>query len=442
MWYSSYNGTDGYICYAYSSDGQNWIKPNVGRITYAGNTNNNLIFGAKYYGSDTVYNPNGSADQKYIMILGEHNPGGVYAEGGFIYKAANPEGPYTLIKDLSLSSGFANSIVLKPDGKWIVYDQRNLPRQMGAWTSDTTDLTGSWTDQGVILGSGSAEDQKYASNVEIIGELYYHYVMKYVTSTERITLQLYISRDGLTLTQKDAAMVPLGTAGAWDDEMITKGGGLVRVGNDWFLHFAGAEENHAHAYPRNGRIGIARIKFGRIGKATFTSGGVLTSTSLGVDLGTKLYINGNFSGGKKLEMELTDLANTPLTGYSQADFDDMTTDDVNHVASWGGVTNLPVVPFKIVFHSDDGVLYEYSTTSQPAADAFSSDNRSLRIHGSQSDNTTREIRVSGVGNDAVSRDMKVIGIYAMTRDMRVTGSIYRTKYQSNKVTYREKYPVS
>jgi len=78
LWYKS-SGT----CYAWSLDGINWIKPNLGLYQYGGNTNNNIVFPQNCI---TLYYDEYEEDmQKRFKMMG--------ADGGHAFWAAySPDG--------------------------------------------------------------------------------------------------------------------------------------------------------------------------------------------------------------------------------------------------------------------------------------------------------------------------------------------------------------
>ena len=85
-------GTQRILAYAESTDGVNWVKPNVGRVNFRGSTDNNLIFGLDAspgrdsHGATVFKDPSAPEDERYkIVSMGSY-------EGRFcIYGAVSPD---------------------------------------------------------------------------------------------------------------------------------------------------------------------------------------------------------------------------------------------------------------------------------------------------------------------------------------------------------------
>ncbi len=360
MWYSAvpFAGVPPYLlAYATSTDGITWTKPNLGIVTYGGNTNNNLIIGLGACGINVYYNPEGSADMRYMATLANNPDGGV---GDWetdrtvtIYKSADGI-TWTSIKELEPAGSpylEAAGIIKRDDDKWIAYyiwyglvDTRRV----GAYLSDTTDPTGTWTDQGTVLNTMVSNDQKYSNfNVELIDGLYYAKVNNYNSVTGLIFVDLYVSRDGLVWTKKMSQWLPLGASGAWDDSMLLCGNTFNKISNDWRLYYAGIPLDHSIPSPRDARIGYATIGYKRIGYLT-GSGTYVTTAFTPTD---KLYLNADLRKGT-LQVELLDASDdSVLAGYSKTDMDALTTEDTySKEVTWGGNSIREDISLKIKFY--------------------------------------------------------------------------------------------
>ena len=96
MWYSAYDKNykyddDNYVCYAYSNDGINWIKPNLGLIEYSGNKDNNILIVG-----DTVGGP--------VPL------GGVCGQSVFLDKQAPPEERFKIVFIRLVSEGEGEAV--------------------------------------------------------------------------------------------------------------------------------------------------------------------------------------------------------------------------------------------------------------------------------------------------------------------------------------------
>ena len=87
-----------YLCYAYSSDGINWTKPELGIYEVDGSSANNIVFGGRL-GSTIFIDPTASPSSRYKMIHGGslklphwHNGRFVRMAYTGIYGATSPDG--------------------------------------------------------------------------------------------------------------------------------------------------------------------------------------------------------------------------------------------------------------------------------------------------------------------------------------------------------------
>lgn len=346
MWYDAVADpaidADGvFICYAYSPDGLTWTKDNTGLYTFNGSTNNNIQFNDHAGGASVIYQPLASADMRYLMSVGVWEYTGVQNGCARVYKAANPNGPWTLIKTLAdddpniLALGFIKYL----DGTYGVYyqDYHAGRRQMGLFTSDTTDPTGAWTDQGVVITATGATDQKYSNNIWESGGLYYSMVTELNETAETTKITFYVSRDGKSFTVKDSSWLPNGGVAEWDDLMVYEDSGeRIRVGNEWWIWYSGSPELHNSTAPFDLKIGLAKIGYRRIGSVE----GAGTFITTAFTPTTTLKLNADVSAGI-LKVELLKASDdSVITGFSKDDMDNFLTDEYEKVVTWKGY-NIP-----------------------------------------------------------------------------------------------------
>lgn len=329
LWYYAVDSTNhAAACYATSADGLTFAKPNLGVVTYGGNTNNNII--ATYAVDSVIYDPTLA---KWVMLAEDIGAGGTIN----ILTADLPQGPYTLVNNFSPTYYVeGKEIVRTLDGRWIVYftsGHASQRRSISAYCSQTTDLAGNWSLSPNLFAATTANAQFYAIGVDKRGDLYYGLVMVYNQSDETIRGDLYVSRDGLAWTLAKANWLPLGSSGAWDDSNIICGNSFVEASTAWHLYYTGSPEGHDHGNA-DSRIGRATIGKGRVGQISGT--GEITSTKVKPTAGMTLALNANAVGGS-VKIELQDTNGVPLPGFALADFDTITTASFAHAPRWGGV---------------------------------------------------------------------------------------------------------
>lgn len=93
MWYSALgkNSESDYetnLCYAESSDGINWIKPNLRKTKYNNDYNNNIIITGDVHGSTVFYDESAPLNSKYKMIFSKFN----VDDGSWVYGMSSEDG--------------------------------------------------------------------------------------------------------------------------------------------------------------------------------------------------------------------------------------------------------------------------------------------------------------------------------------------------------------
>jgi hypothetical protein len=364
MWYAGladdFGSTgDLFVCYATSSDGITWAKGNLGLVTYDGDTNNTIILDAPAFNPSVVYNPDGDADKQYIMST-EKETGGS-GTSAFIYKSADGI-TFTQVQELikfGTGSYEAKDVVLLDSGIWRAYYHVNPgTRSVGLIESESSDITGTWHDSGGALNgleAVSGTDQEYGFGVHLHHGNWFGFGGNYNSTSEQIHLDLHFSRDGVTWSEISDQWIPLGSGGSWDDEMVLQGKNLVHHNNDWYYFYSGFAANHAASPPRDSRIGLATIGYERIGSIG-TTGNLVTDPIMPA---ADLHVNTDASGGT-LKVELLNANDdSVLDGFSQDDFDTISSDTFDTTAQWGGI-GIPInKEVKIKFYLSSATLYSY-----------------------------------------------------------------------------------
>lgn len=237
-------------CVATSIDaGATWTKPNLGLITFGGNTNNNIFL---------TYTSN-------LSMIDVHYAGGTYT-GLFRNDGSNTNLIYTSTDGVAFTwqkTVFTNTThgerieakaITYESGVYRVYyneghttlDQRSI----GFYSATT--LAGPWTDQDLITAFTSSVSTLQFYDIKIFpndGQLLAA-VNMYNSTTEILgPIRQYISTDdGVTWAQAENDILDMGAAGTFDDELITVGK-PVKVGREWDMLYVGSSENHS-VWPR------------------------------------------------------------------------------------------------------------------------------------------------------------------------------------------------
>lgn len=353
MWYNGRGVSDigdEFCCYATSSDGITWTRPNLGMVSYDGNTNNNIILGKTTWGCSVLYDESQTADKRYIMV--GSNRVGEAAGGLHIYKSADGI-TFNFIQELNLAGAVYSEgydIIKRPDGKYIAYynrDHATNMRAMGAWVSDSADIESTWTDQGIIIPTTITTSQKYGIKTFLLDGVYYGFVGNYNSTSGKIYLDFYSSRNGLAWTLKKSSWITLGKATTWEDEILIAGKDVIKIDNEWRFYYNGIDEGHSDSFPWDSRIGIATIGYKRIANIEGI-GNFITTAFTPTD---KLYINADLTHGT-LQVELLLAADdSVISGYSQNDMDTLgAVDTYSKEVTWGGNSIPTDTSLKIKFY--------------------------------------------------------------------------------------------
>lgn len=369
LYYGSQQGAAvPYFNYASSSDGLAWSKPNLGRVTYSGNTNNNIV-------SVGVFT-SGRYDEtlgKWVATL-ETDPVDS-SVGFFIYTADDPEGPYTFATELVHGVGHyeGKELIRRPDGRWVAYythGQSTDNRRISAFLSDTSDLTGTWTKYEAVIDRSDTTDQKYGIGVNYVGGTYYGVVQVYdrtggPNGWGTIRLDLWASRTGVDDWQEVVQnYIPLGADGEFDDTMLVTGNRFTPEGDDWHIYYCGCPYEHEDPVDvwRDRAIGRATFKERRFIKYSGTGTLVTAPIALEPSSGTlALTVNANGSGGS-VKVELLNASGNAIAGYTAADCSPITTDAVDHVPTWGGQPFPQVETAALRFVVTSAELFGYEVT--------------------------------------------------------------------------------
>lgn len=359
LWYMGVSlAPEIYACTASSADGEAFTRPNLGLVSYGGNTNNNIMLAAHATIIGVHYDA--TASPPYVGI-GETQSGGGN-DGVFVYSSTDGVA-WTLIKTLysgTLDGNYkeGRTVVRRADGRYAVfYSQGHVPqtRGPGCYLSDTSDPAGTWTNLGIVVAATGQDAQRYHFSPAKIGDAFIALAGRYVKTTEQIdNVQLLVSRDCINWTTTDSAWFAIGAAAAWDDEWILPAARPIEIGNEWYLYYSGSASNHAASVPRNAYVGAVTIPKGRIAGIGTTGTVRLKPITLGV--ADALTVNCDASGGS-LKVELLDEMGQVIYGYARDDCDTITTDTYGTVVTWAGRGLIASRTVKIVFVLAGATLY-------------------------------------------------------------------------------------
>ena len=411
MWYQSFTREPepkGFSCYALSSDGLNWERPELGIFEYQGNTCNNILLDHDV--PSVISLPHQPDPQKRYRLfidgraINHHgyctatSPGGlhwttprpIFSSGDvaqFCYDPAS--GLYTTFAKLrAFNAGFLRRSVCtmqtKDPDKWgyptvtLIPDseddriarQRLEPRQqqVSLWHPETihTDFYGlsAFPYEGVYIGMLWV----------------FHISSSKVPSDDGlIDVALVCSRnpcDHWDRLGDRQPFIPLGEPGAWDDSMLFTANAPVRIGNELWIYYGGSTMCHGYrpgsrspeeleAQGKACAIGLAKLRLdGFVSVDAGDEGGSLLTKAL-VFEGTRLEVNAKADQGE-LRIELLDAETLqPIPGFLNEEFDPFQDDCVAAQVQtrWRcapSLSSLAGRPVRLKFQLRNGSLYAFS----------------------------------------------------------------------------------
>lgn len=373
-------------CYAFSTDGLHWTKPNLRLREIKGTLDNNVLPTAGV--SAAIWQPlHPDPGRRYL-----------FQAGGAAF-GSNPVSGWVPYGMPPLRGGGLN---YEPHQElFAAYGQTEQPRTIYRYVSP--DLA-SWADEGKVLECDALDhrlpydtDEFYGMGVQQEGTLtigfawVFHtdrtdpdYATPYSASVWRkglIDIQLAASRDGKRWTRVGyrQTWLPLGLEGSFDDGMVFIGGPGVRVGDELWFYYGAWDGDHL-TFTASGRQFEERLREGRIGLAVIRRDGflslrsgdqeaVLTTRTYPVN-GERLVINAAAAGGE-IRVELLDEAGQVLPGYSADQCDTIRTDRVAIPVRWSANEDLTALGSRLIrvrFRMRSADLYSFTLAALKCGD--------------------------------------------------------------------------
>ena len=183
---------------------------------------------------------------------------------------------------------------------------------------------------------------------------------------------LAVSRDGVSWDRVDRkAYVSIGRHDEWDRWRTMMGLGMVRAGNDLYQYYWGDGDLHDSLPLRpemkrdpswpNG-LGLVKQRLdGFVSADVDYQGGFITTPPIKFS-GNRLELNYKCGGLGTIFVELRDANNVPIPGYTLADCEEVSGDDVAWDVRWRGSADVKMLagqPIRIHFKMRNAKLYAF-----------------------------------------------------------------------------------
>jgi hypothetical protein len=233
------------------------------------------------------------------------------------------------------------------------------------WAAESSDLF-NWTEPYLVLRPDDEEDSLDDGFYGLVPlKVGSHYVglLNVLHGVENtMDVQLVHSRDRRAWQRagKRQPFLPRGAPGSWDETMVTVESIPIPMGDELWIFYGGAKNHHDWWFQGTlerldvpeakdlaaVRYGLGLAKLRRDGfvslQALPVREGILVTKPVISD-GTQLVINAACGPKGYVDIEVTDVADELLPGFSRAECDRFTGDRIRHVVAWQGRTDIPAL---------------------------------------------------------------------------------------------------
>ena len=384
LWYRA-TGEDGAgrLCYATSDDGIRWFRPRLQLVDYQGRKDNNIVFehdgtvfidptatqqrrfkligGWKKYAYKSVndggarfrYSPGQPASWHYAGVSGAYSADGIH----WTKCQRNPIMPwYTDTRNVSfwddriqkyvayvrwnehlkvtdglLRGSFDYRAIARAESD----DFENFPLPQKVMEPDFDDPADADLWGGGLYNSAAIKYPFAADAYFIFTSAFHH-------SSDTLDVQLATSRDGVRFKRWREPFVRLGRAGAFDSKGIYMAAGMLPVGDEIWMYYAGYvtphdQSNREGRRPAIGRVRLLRDRF--VSQHASARGGVLTTRPIRMQ-GNRLEVNMDGSARGGLRVEILDETGRAFPGFGRDEADRLSGNDLRKVVAWKGNTDL------------------------------------------------------------------------------------------------------
>jgi hypothetical protein len=369
MWYECYDidgwptADDTSFCYAESTDGTHWTKPNLGMFTYQGSTNNNILFrqigppGAhsRVHGTGVFIDPTAPASSRYKAVSqGLFDPftppyrvAGMYSADGLQW--TRYPAPVCAVFADSQYSGFWDARLQK----YVLFGRAFSTTGRALGRSESADFT-NFAALNLVLAADAndpANSDLYnpaALHYPYATNAYFMFPSLYQHTPDTLDIRLAVSRDGVTWTWPERVpFIPLGATNEFDGGSLYMGQGLIRNGDELWLYYSGSPLPHNGAEldqltnSWNGRIFsrvISRLD-GFVSADAPANGGSFTTPAL-IFTGNTLRLNVAVRPGGFVRVGLLDNCGIPVSGRAVEDCLPLTGDGIALQVQWATGANI------------------------------------------------------------------------------------------------------
>ncbi|MEX2559515.1 MAG: exo-alpha-sialidase, partial [Pirellulales bacterium] len=377
LWYEAYSdfarGDFGArLCYATSSDGRHWTKPELNLVEFDGSKTNNIVYPNgpfKYHGGSVFVDPAAAEAERYKLVsMGEGGLAGAVSGDGIHWKRLEQPivaglesdtqnvcywdaelGRYVLYCRLWTDGEIGQG--LRAIGRSESPDFRTFPMPTFVMKPDESD------PERHDLYNNAAMKYPYAAGAHLI------FTSVFNQPADTLEVQLATSRDGIRWTRhREPLWLARGKPEAFDSMCLYQAPGGVRHGDELYFYYAGFNVGHNAQLPdkvqKSGGLGLAVLRLDGFRSAgAGPSGGTLTTLPV-IFSGKRLVINA--SG--HVRVALLSAGGEPIAGHTLDECEPFDGDSVRHQVQWNGNGDLSELigqPVRLHFELRDARLYAF-----------------------------------------------------------------------------------
>ncbi len=397
------------LCYAESTDGVHWQKPDLGLLRFGHSQQNNIVSppsGEQSQQGATVFRDDRAPQSERYKAWTKLNPAPRQTRrtrAGGLRALTSPDGlRWKFLKEgYPLANGAAadsQNIPFWDDelGRYVAYVRmKNFPRgrdrtcwvgrmtskDFRHWTRARTVFRADELDEAMPLPSTMTARQpvldfytpggmKYPgapSSYILLPTAYHHWDEGRFPSS--IDVILLTSRDGLRWHRPAprAPYLSLGLDGGPSSGMIFANPWPIIVGDEVWIYYAGTSRFHLESATDPARSGLFRARLrldGFLSADAPSSGGTFTTPPLKF-AGRQLELNLDTSGGGWVEVEIQSAKGKALAGFTRGDCDVIRGNSTHKVVTWNGCPDCSAGagrPVRLRFVMRSAKLYAFRFT--------------------------------------------------------------------------------
>lgn len=383
-------------CYAESTDGINWTKPNLGIYEVNGTKDNSVILydAAPYTHNFAPFldtNPDADPSARFKALAGTSGGNKERGEPGGLYYFASPDGIHwkkAHDKPIITQGAFDSQNVgfwSETEQKYICY-LRIFESGVRSVARCTSDDFITWTTPEPMTYGGTKREHLYtqqtipyfrAPHIYIALPMRFFPGRAVLTKEQAASLGVHVSDKGPSYASDCADTVFMTTRGGtlYDRTFME---GFIRPGTD-LGNWASRAGMAAHGVVQTGPTELSIYKqfhyaqpSAFLGRYTIRLDGFTSlhapyqegsATTKPITFkGNALYLNFATSAAGTVHIGLRDANGAPIEGFTTADCDDVIGDDVDRRVSWKGnsdVSALAGKPVRLEFTMSDADLYSF-----------------------------------------------------------------------------------